>query len=146
MTELAKYLIDHGADVNIQNKQGFTALMMACLNNNTELVKYLIFNRADANIINNQNKTAYNFANKKIKHFLRITNFGKLDLRNPKQIKNKEPLGDYRTDEQKEEDERFFKLKLIFYKNNFPELPDYVKDILEYDVITQIFQYLYGNF
>lgn len=51
-TEIAKQLIDNGADVNIKNNNGFTALMSASMNNHIDIVKLLLDNNADVNVNN----------------------------------------------------------------------------------------------
>ena len=67
--EIVKLLIDEGADVNIKNSQGQTALMMAAFwhTNNIDIVKMLLDNGADVNAKDNQDKTALDYA-KKEKH------------------------------------------------------------------------------
>jgi len=45
-----KYLIEQGADINIENESGETPLFNACSSGNENLVKYLIEHGADINI------------------------------------------------------------------------------------------------
>ena len=47
--KIVKYLIEKGADVNQENKDGVTPLMTACFNGNINIVKYLVENGADIN-------------------------------------------------------------------------------------------------
>ena len=49
-------LLEHGADPNMQDRIGKTALMFATLNNNVEVVKTLINYGAKLHILNNQGK------------------------------------------------------------------------------------------
>ena len=45
--ELATFLLVNGADINVRNKDGNTALMIAVRNDNTEIATFLIENGAD---------------------------------------------------------------------------------------------------
>ena len=58
-TEIAKILIDAGADLNIQNNDGSTALITAAFFCRLEIVKILLDKGADKTIKNNYNQTAY---------------------------------------------------------------------------------------
>ncbi len=62
-TEIAKYLIDAGADINFQNNEGSTALHTAAFFCRTEIVQALIENHADASILNNAGSTALQSVN-----------------------------------------------------------------------------------
>jgi len=53
--DLVLSLINSGADVNTQNEQGATALMLAALNGHTEVLKILIQSKADVNMQANAN-------------------------------------------------------------------------------------------
>jgi serine/threonine-protein phosphatase 6 regulatory ankyrin repeat subunit B len=53
-----KKLINYGADLNIRNNQGYTALMIACLITNNSIVEKLIHYGADINIMDNCGYTA----------------------------------------------------------------------------------------
>lgn len=55
---IAKILIDAGANVNAQDDDGDTPLMKACLIRNKELFKLLIDSKANVNIQNNNGNTA----------------------------------------------------------------------------------------
>jgi len=60
--EIVKYLIDNGANINLQSKHdgkyGFSALTEASRNGHIEVVKYLIDNGADINLQINYGYTA----------------------------------------------------------------------------------------
>lgn len=58
-TEIAKMLIDAGADINIQNNDGSTALHTAAFFCRSEIVKMLLEKNADKTIQNNYKSTAY---------------------------------------------------------------------------------------
>jgi hypothetical protein len=51
-------LLDRGADPNIQDDQGQTALMFTARNGHTEIMELLILAGADPGIKNDQDKTA----------------------------------------------------------------------------------------
>lgn len=61
-TDIAKFLIDNGADVNAKNDNGDTVLIKASNSGNLDIVKYLVKNGTDVNAKNNQNKTALNYS------------------------------------------------------------------------------------
>ena len=58
-TEMAKILIDAGADLNFQNNDGSTALHTAAFFCRPEIVKFLLEKKADKTIRNNYKSTAY---------------------------------------------------------------------------------------
>lgn len=58
-TEIAKALIDAGADINLQNNEGSTALHTAAFFCRPEIVKMLLAKGADKSIKNKYNATAY---------------------------------------------------------------------------------------
>lgn len=66
--ELLKTFILNGANINCQNKDGNTPLIMATKIDNMEYIKLLINNGADCNIKNNNGESIYSilFQNKKI--------------------------------------------------------------------------------
>lgn len=57
--EMAKILIDAGADLNFRNNEGSTALISAAFFGRPEIVKLLLDNGADKTIKNNYGATAY---------------------------------------------------------------------------------------
>jgi ankyrin repeat protein len=57
-TEIARALIEAGADVNYKNNDGSTALITAAFFCRTEIVKILLENGADKNAKNNDGRTA----------------------------------------------------------------------------------------
>jgi uncharacterized protein len=58
-TEIAKILIDAGAEINVQNNDGSTALHTAAFFCRPEIVKMLLDKKADKTIRNNYKSTAY---------------------------------------------------------------------------------------
>jgi hypothetical protein len=60
--EAAKFFIEQGADVNIRNNRGQTALFGACFNGHTQLVQLLIDNGVHILVEDKYEKTAYGFA------------------------------------------------------------------------------------
>ncbi len=58
-TDMAKILIDAGADLNFQNKDGSTALHTSAFFCRPEIVKMLLDKHADKTIKNSFNSTAY---------------------------------------------------------------------------------------
>ena len=70
-TEVVKYLLDQGANVNIQCSSGNTALIEAALLNKVEIVNILIQYKADKDAKNNEGKRAIDVASsKQIKRLL----------------------------------------------------------------------------
>lgn len=61
-TEIARYLIEHGADINLGANENTTPLMAAILTDNTEIVNLLIKKGADVNRKEIDGKTALLFA------------------------------------------------------------------------------------
>lgn len=57
--EIAKVLIDAGADINFQNNEGSTALHTAAFFCRPEIVKMLLAKNADKTLKNKYNSTAY---------------------------------------------------------------------------------------
>jgi ankyrin repeat protein len=57
-TEIARALIEAGADVNLKNKEGSTALHSAAFLCRVEIVEMLLANGADKNLQNNFGSTA----------------------------------------------------------------------------------------
>ncbi|KAG4094566.1 hypothetical protein H8356DRAFT_1360433 [Neocallimastix lanati (nom. inval.)] len=49
--ELAEYIVEHGADINKEKKNGETPLFNTCRSENKELVEYLVEHGADLNKI-----------------------------------------------------------------------------------------------
>ena len=62
--EGVKKLIADGVDINIQSKNGYTALIIASYHGYTEIVKILFEEGADINIQNNEGDTALTHAEK----------------------------------------------------------------------------------
>lgn len=61
--ELLKVLIENGAAVNLQDEEGFTALMLAARSgDNPKVVNFLLAKGADAKAVNCEKKTALDFA------------------------------------------------------------------------------------
>ena len=56
--EAAKFYIRLGADVNVKNNYGYTALMYASWNGYTEIVKLLLATSVDVNVKDMANQTA----------------------------------------------------------------------------------------
>ena len=56
--EIAKTLIDNGANVNIIDNEGWTPLMRASLSGNKEIVEILLKNGAKASLLNSLNESA----------------------------------------------------------------------------------------
>ncbi|WP_228527729.1 ankyrin repeat domain-containing protein [Pararhodonellum marinum] len=57
--EMAKVLIDAGADINFQNNEGSTALITAAFFCRPEIVKMLLDKNADKTVVNKYGTTAY---------------------------------------------------------------------------------------
>lgn len=55
--KIIKYLIKHGANINILNYYDDTLLFTACQNNDYKMIKYLIKHNANINITNNHKMT-----------------------------------------------------------------------------------------
>ena len=51
-------MVQIGANVNLQNKMGWTALMCACRNDHIEVAKLLVTKGADVNLVDGANKSA----------------------------------------------------------------------------------------
>ncbi|OUM60550.1 hypothetical protein PIROE2DRAFT_46140, partial [Piromyces sp. E2] len=62
---IVKYLIEHGADINIKHYNLYTMLHYACENKNENLVKYLIEKGANIYIKNKLGDTPLEIAQKK---------------------------------------------------------------------------------
>ena len=60
--DYARILLEHGADVNVQNSKGFTALMMACQYGKEAMVRLLVEHGADIHILNLHQHSALMYA------------------------------------------------------------------------------------
>ena len=60
--ELVNTLLKDNTDLNIQNKNGYTALMIATMNGNEKLVRQLLLAKANTEITDRKGKTAINHA------------------------------------------------------------------------------------
>jgi len=58
-TEIAKLLIDAGADLNVQNNDGSTAIITAAFFCRPQIVRMLLEKKADKTLKNNYKQTAY---------------------------------------------------------------------------------------
>ena len=61
-TEIARLLIDHGAEVNWIDGEGVTPLILASFKNHIELVQLLLDHGADATVRDQWNQTALDYA------------------------------------------------------------------------------------
>jgi len=61
-TEIAKALIDKGADAGLRDNNGWTALMRAVFKGRQDTVKFLLERGADASATANDGKTALQIA------------------------------------------------------------------------------------
>jgi ankyrin repeat protein len=69
--EITKLLLEKGAEVNLQDTYGLTALAFASQMGRTEIVRLLLGKGADPNLKSNEVKTAYDYAlNRDIKAIL----------------------------------------------------------------------------
>ena len=59
--EIVKFLAEQGADVNIQNIYGNTALILSSRLGHLEIVKFLIEQGADVNLRDDNGKTFFNY-------------------------------------------------------------------------------------
>lgn len=87
--EIVPFLIDLGADVNIQTDSGMTPLMLACRQEAPDIVQFLIEKGADVNDRNIHNKTALMLAtesgNTAIVRIL-LNNMNPTDIRHDKEV------------------------------------------------------------
>jgi len=60
--DYARILLEHGADVNVQNSKGFTALMMACQYGKEAMVRLLVDHGADIHMLNLHQHSALMYA------------------------------------------------------------------------------------
>lgn len=74
-----KVLIEGGAEVNMQNKYGDTALMLAARNNMVACVSYILNAGAHVNLLNHHVQTAITMASKN-GHLECVKNLSKLGL------------------------------------------------------------------
>ena len=62
--DVAKFIIKEGADVDIQDTEGITPLMVASVQNHIEMVKLLLESGANVNMEDNNGTNAYTFGKK----------------------------------------------------------------------------------
>ena len=62
--DMAKFIINAGADINEKDFKGMTALMYASISGNENLVRLLLNKNADINIEDNNGMTAIMYASK----------------------------------------------------------------------------------
>lgn len=67
MDEVAKHLIQAGANVNIQAREGNTALHWACMLRKNEIINELLLSKADINITNKYDHTPGEYYNYKLR-------------------------------------------------------------------------------
>jgi len=60
--DLARFLIEKGAHVNVKNREGETPLLIAAHSDNTPLVRYLLSKGADAKVTHKDGTTALHMA------------------------------------------------------------------------------------
>jgi len=75
---VVQYLVQAGADLNIQDKYGFTALMQAARTRFLAAVLLLVGNGADLEIKDKKNRTVYDLGNQQV---LQAIEKGKRELR-----------------------------------------------------------------
>ena len=56
-TEVARFLLERGANVNAKSQDGATGLHIAAQKDNLELVKLLLANKADINAVDSKHRT-----------------------------------------------------------------------------------------
>jgi ankyrin repeat protein len=73
-----KCLVDHGADIDECDNDGFTSLMWACLRGHMNAVKFLLDNGADKTKVNKYSETAYDLISQSnYKSILELLEFDK---------------------------------------------------------------------
>ena len=71
-SELVKYFIEKGADINKKNKEGNTPLHLALKNKNMEIIKIFLDNKAKLNIPNNEGEIPFDYFTKDMKKFFNL--------------------------------------------------------------------------
>jgi ankyrin repeat protein len=61
-TDMVRFLLTNGADVNCQNEYGNTALMFACANGQKDKVEILLENGANVNSLDEKGLSAIDYA------------------------------------------------------------------------------------
>lgn len=56
--EQISYLVQHNADINIKNSQGYTPLMLSVMKSNIDMVRVLLDSGADTKIVDNKGRNA----------------------------------------------------------------------------------------
>jgi len=59
--DIVKYLLNHGADVNVRGKEGHTPLMCALNGDSCDIAIYLVESGADINMASNHGHTALHY-------------------------------------------------------------------------------------
>ena len=61
-TKTVRKMLEHGADPNVQDNYGYTALIEACRWGHTDIARLLLEHGADPNVQDNYGKTTFMYA------------------------------------------------------------------------------------